>query len=409
MYTVEVGAWLGYQWGEGEGRPGTLRISVGGPFYRHGDTWYRDMRSPGFGDRRVPDADYSLQWLAKRIVVDPRFTEATVKFWWPAVMGSDIAEPPSEGDADFQSRLLASSAQAAEVESLANGFRNGFHGGKRHNLKDLLTEIALSDWFRADSWDGDDAVRRTALSHGAKMRLLTPEELSKKTVAITGFDWRRSFPRPWNSPAEVLNWTNAERGYGLLYGGIDSDGITTRGRDLTSIMSGVASRHAMATACPVAMKDFYLIPEAERRLFAGIDVDVAPGQSGRLTTAAERGIRNKLVDLHDKLLGVEVAASSPEIDAALALFVDVWKRHDSGGDFPGGRCDPWRDEHYFDGIADDIWREELDENGNPKGWDWPRMHEFLWEETHRSDPHGLARTWMVVLAYLMTDPRYLHL
>ena len=88
--------------------------------------------------------------------------------------------------------------------------------------------------------------------------------------------------------------------------------------------------------------------------------------------------------------------------------MDVWTRHDRGRDF-GGRCDPWRDEHYLDGIADDIWREELDEEGNPKGWDWDRMHEFLWEETDRSDPHGLAQTWMVILAYLMTDPRYLHL
>ena len=26
-----------------------------------------------------------------------------------------------------------------------------------------------------------------------------------------------------------------------------------------------------------------------------------------------------------------------------------------------------------------------------------------------SDPHYVARTWVVVLAYLMTDPRYLHL
>ena len=110
------------------------------------------------------------------------------------------------------------------------------------------------------------------------------------------------------------------------------------------------------------------------------------------------------------LLGVVVGPDSSDIDAALDLWVEVWLANNPGGQFPGGgRCDPHQDEHYFDGIADDIWREEPDENGWPKGWDWERMHKFLWDETDRSDPHGLARTWMVILAYLMTDPRYLHL
>ena len=383
-----------------------VAFSVGG--YQEGDTWYRDMRHPGMAHDLVPDADTSLPWLARKIAADERFAEATVKFWWPAIMGSDVVEPPAEGDADFRGRLLASNAQAAEVERLAGAFRRGLGGGKRYNLKDLLTEIVLSKWFRTQAITGDNPIRAVALASAGARRLLTPEELARKTVALTGFDWRRSRPDHWTRPGDRENWTNAENGYGLLYGGIDSDGITERGRDLTSIMAGVAQRHAMATACPVALKEFYLLPKAERRLFAGTDVETSPGQSGRLTPAAERSIRSKLVELHDSMLGVDLAASSPEVDAALALFLDVWTRHDRGRDF-GGRCDPWRDEHYFDGIADDIWREELDESDDPKGWDWDRMHEFLWEETDRSDPHGLARTWMVMLAYLMTDPRYLHL
>ena len=403
MYTVEVGAWLGYQWGEGEGRPGTLRISVGGPFYRHGDTWYRDMRSPGFGDRRVPDADYSLQWLAKRIVVDPRFTEATVKFWWPAVMGSDIAEPPSEGDADFQSRLLASSAQAAEVGRLARGFRGGFHGGKGYNLKDLLTEIALSKWFRADSWPDADAVRRTALGRLAKMRLLTPEELAKKTAALTGFEWHRSIPRPWNSPSEALNWTNAERGYGLLYGGIDSGGIAERGRDLTSIMAGVARRLATQTSCPTVMKELYLAKARDRRLLAGVNLSRTPD-----TAAGAAAVRSMLAELFETLLGVEADASSPDVQAAFDLFMDVWRRMEASDntDFRMERCDWHEDDHYFDGILDDAWT--VDENGE-RHLDWDRVLDFIWRETEMPDPHGIARTWVVVLAYLMTDPRYLHL
>ena len=405
-YHVEIDAWVREQ---GE-KPATLQAWMPGPFYRLEDTWYRDMREPGFDGVLAPSADNSVQWLARRIATDPAFAEATVRFWWPAIMGSDVVEPPSEGDADFNGRLLASSAQAAEVQRLGGAFRRGFGSGKRYNLKDLLTGIVLSKWFRADALTEGNPVRTFALAHAGAKRLLTPEELSHKTAALTGFDWRRSKPDGWDRLADRRNWTNAERGYGLLYGGIDSDGITKRGRDFTPVMAGVANRMAAAASCPVVLKDFYLLPEAERRLFGGIDVSVSPGTAGRLTPAAERIVRRKLVELQDKLLGVVAAPDSPDIDTALSLFVEVWRTTDSGSRFPGdGRCAPHRDEHYFDGIADNIWRDELDESGRPKGWDWDRMHHFLWEETDRSDPHGLARTWMVILAYLMTDPRYLHL
>ena len=35
--------------------------------YHEGDTWYRDMRAPGFAGALAPSSDNSVQWLAKRI------------------------------------------------------------------------------------------------------------------------------------------------------------------------------------------------------------------------------------------------------------------------------------------------------------------------------------------------------
>ena len=276
-YMVEVGAWLGYQWGDGVDRPGTLRISMGNLFYRNGDTWYRDMREPGFNGDLAPYSDNSLQWLAQQIVADPRFAEATVKFWWPAIMGSEVAEPPEQGDADFESRLLASNAQSAELQRLARGFQRGFGTGESYNLKDLLTEIVLSRWFRASSMTDDDPVRATALERAGAKRLLTPEELSRKTLAITGFGWERRRPSYpwWGGAIEHRDWT-ARDAYGLLYGGIDSGGIAERARDITPIMGGVAKRHGGAVACPVVMKDFYLLEDGERILFNGVDRNVSP-------------------------------------------------------------------------------------------------------------------------------------
>ena len=145
-HTVEVEVWVHADRDVGERRR-LLSMDVG--VYLTGDTWYRDMRAPGFDDAMVPDADDSLPWLGRRIVEDGRFAEATVKFWWPSIMGAEVAEAPENaGDADFGGRLLGANAEAVEVARLARGFRRGFRGRKPYNLKDLLVETALSKWFR---------------------------------------------------------------------------------------------------------------------------------------------------------------------------------------------------------------------------------------------------------------------
>ena len=48
-----------------------------------------------------------------------------------------------------------------------------------------------------------------------------------------------------------------------------------------------------------------------------------------------------------------------------------------------------------------VWGEGYD-------WDWDRIDAYF-EGVNWSDPQGVARTWTVVLAYLMMDYRYLYL
>ena len=275
-YEIEIVLWFDGENREGDAteRRRLLDMSLGG--HIDGDTWYRDMRRPGFDGEFVPNADSSLPWLAEQIVADPRFAEATVEFWWPAIMGRDVAEPPEdENDANFEGRLLASNAQTAEVERLARGFRRGFRGGSPYNLKDLLVEMVLSRWFRAESIADPDAVRAVALRNAGARRLLTPEELARKTLALTGFQWGRIRGQNRRSLHE-RDSSALTRGYGLLYGGIDSDGVKDRATDLTSVMAGVAQSHAVESSCPVVMKEFFLLPDERRRLFDGIDETVTP-------------------------------------------------------------------------------------------------------------------------------------
>ena len=538
-YNVEIVAWADPYPQRAEDRFAEISVAVPADMYQEGDTWYRDMRAPGFDGERSPNSDNSVQWLAERIIADERFAEAAVKFWWPAIMGSEIAVPPEDaGDAGFEGLLLAANAQGAEVRWLAEGFRRGFHGRSRYNLKDLLVEIVLSEWFRADADDDGDPVRRIALGDAGAKRLLTPEELARKTAAVTGVQWRR---RDYQSYHSDNRWLSALTGeYRLLYGGIDSDGITERARDITTVMAGVAKRHAVEVSCPVVMRELYLLPEAGRRLFAGIDTHVTPGlelaatfeveagsrtgretlslrgaltagpktvrltftndyfeppdadrniyldrldvrnAAGRLVDSLELeefgpsggcndaggdhfglycagsvavpidvpaagihdieivawadqagderpnlgvavesetessgdvAIRNKLVELHDKLLGVQVTPYSPDVEAAYRLFVDVLEHRREWGNrwSIDWDCHWSTDLFYFDGILDDAVVEYEHESGRVYyDFDRDRVNEFM-GGIDFADPYYTARTWVVVLSYLMMDYRYLYL
>ena len=235
-------------------------------------TW----RTPGFAGKAAPHSDNSVQWLAQQIVDDERFAQATVEFWWPAIMGSEVAEPPEdESDADFEGLLLAANAQGAEVERLVQGASvSGFRGGSPYNLKDLLVEIVLSDWFRAEALEDTNPVRRVALRHAGAKRLLTPEELDRKTAALTGVKWGQQIRHRLLAGMPHIQ-REAERVEQCISGSCTAASIPTesseRARDITSVMAGVAKRHAAHMSCPIIMRELYLLPEAERRLFSGID------------------------------------------------------------------------------------------------------------------------------------------
>ncbi len=284
--------------------------------YQRGDTWFRDMRDPGFGDSTAPSADNSLQWLAEQIVADERFAKAAVRFWWPAVMGVDLVEPPSDSsDPDFDALLAASGSQTLEIDALATSFRDGFGDGDPYIARDLLAEIVLSPWFRAESMTGDDSVRKAALRHAGVARLLTPEELAAKTEALTGYVWGRRFRKPFElgEPRSKLHDPQDFSGYQLLYGGIDSDGITERSGDITPLMAAVAQSHAAEVSCPIVRREFYYWPDESRLLFDGITKFDTPFSetSGEFDITAESWETRQTVSLQ-----VPLASGSKTVSLA---------------------------------------------------------------------------------------------
>ena len=122
----------------------------------------------------------------------------------------------------------------------------------------------------------------------------------------------------------------------------------------------------------------------------------------------ETAIRRSIAELHRRLFGNVVALNSPDVEEAYQLFLSVWNRKmaSGGGDsFFDDRslCD-FTVDNLFLGIA------EYDEFGNSTV-DWDRVEDLMWGNDDFSDvdPFYTARTWEVVLAYLLTDYRYLYL
>ena len=127
--------------------------------------------------------------------------------------------------------------------------------------------------------------------------------------------------------------------------------------------------------------------------------------------AGSAAIRNKLVDLYDKLLGVQVTPHSPDVEAVYRLFVNTMERRRAAGKirFEHGRCNTEYDLSFFDGILDGAVVENEQDDGFRWYWfDWDRVGPFL-DSIDFSDPHQTAQAWAVVLVYLMTDYRYLYL
>jgi len=69
-YTVEIVAWSNWNQRYGnryvDEEAGFAEFSVAANTYEEGDTWYRDMRTPGFNGKLAPNPDNSVQCWPSR-------------------------------------------------------------------------------------------------------------------------------------------------------------------------------------------------------------------------------------------------------------------------------------------------------------------------------------------------------
>ncbi len=222
-----------------------------------------------------------LPWLMERVAADDRFAAHTVRI---AFNGFTRIEATAPSTTQFLNQL--------KDDFVAGGF----------DYKELIRAIVLSDYFLARNLSPTASVaNHTDIGTG---RLHTPEELARKISAVVGDGYE------WRSP----NSNGALDGrYNLIYGGIDSDGVTQRTTSPNTLIDGVQERIANQVACE---RVAFELGGGSGSLFPHVGLTDTPATS-------QSAIRQNIQHLHRQLLGEDLDLASPEVDATYQLFVDV--------------------------------------------------------------------------------------
>ncbi|MEM9489178.1 MAG: DUF1588 domain-containing protein, partial [Myxococcota bacterium] len=345
--------------------------------------WYPEMFHPGFGKttlpyERSPDA---MRWLGEQIAADPRFALAVVHTIYYGLTGLEpLSEPTDPFAATYASDRLAFDAQSAVLGAAADAFV-----AAGHDFKVAIKELIKSPYFRAERLLGTATDSRVRELHplGAA-QFLTPEALNRKVWAITGYPWRATY----DSRDNLMSF----RAFRLFYGGIDSDVVNTRIREPNGVMAAVAAYMANDLACLNTARDLAK-PSEERLLFPLVETSYVPeDENGFPIPASEAAIRANIRHLHRHLFGGDFAEGDAEADAEIertfALFLEVWRDGQRGmleGEYSGVM-------HWECQARKEFWTGE----SLPQG------------QRIELDLNYSVRAWRAVLAYLLSDYRFLH-
>ncbi|MEK9990463.1 MAG: DUF1588 domain-containing protein [Halieaceae bacterium] len=349
-----------------------------GSEWEPGESWFRDMRDPGFNGRLAPYSETSLAWLGRQIANDPRFAVGTVEFWWPAVMGHEVLRAPEDPSLPgYGDKLLAFNLQRSEIGRLATTFLQS-----NFSLKVLLREMVQSKWFNAVAMPEDhpySSVLDTA-GVGAR-RLLTPEQLQAKTRALLGFAVQYKVG-DWILP-EVETYLSLNR---VAMGGIDSYQVQSRARALSAIGSVVSATHGAAAACTVSQVDPLLL-DGERLLLNDIDF--------REPIADTVELRDVLSRLYQALHGKSHASNSAAVDLVVDLLIEAYEFFEV-------------DENRFCYETPALWDSESDRDQLIR---FAREQGHLAEDPSRTPTeveHKNTGAWRLALDFLFTHYDYVH-
>ena len=326
--------------------------------YQHGDTWFRDMRTPGFEGTYASTGLDTLPWLGRAIANDSRFGKGTVSFWWLPVMGNEpVIAPQDMNDTTYNNQLALFNEQDRVMNEIGSDFmRNGY------NAKDMFVAMAMTHFFRSVSVSDNTAIAANTSVGGR--RLLSVDELEAKIEATTGMDFMG-----WTASAAHMRRTNtvltSNDRFRIAAGGTDTRNVETRGTKETAVVSNTIHYATNLIMCGAVIKDF----DTNGAMFCGID---------RNTTDPTK-LKNKIVELYDRFLGEKLTTTSLDVvDTYDMLVLTAKERRDNN-------------KTWATLDVECVWEED-------RGW----------EKYDGNDPKGMIYAWTDVISFLLTDYKFIH-
>ena len=332
--------------------------------------WHDEMFPPGFAQETLPPSAYTkgVTWLGAKIAADPRFAISAVYNVYKGFTGHEpLAYPTDAAAGGFSAALTAWEAQDSFFRETAAAF-----AAKSFNLKVIVKAVIKSPYFRGI---GGDVTRMAETQDIGTGRLLTPEMLNRKIPAVLGIHWRSQYE--WDIPHDRL----AEE-YPLLYGGINSDSVTTRLVAPNGIVASIGARMANELSCHATAFDFTKA-KADRHLFPLVDLTEVPESAGNLVEGSVTDIKKEIQYLHQLVLGEKLELGDPEIERTYQLFLDTWHELNLAGDT---------------GLQNECSGRWDKTNGK----DLPDAVQITDDKTFA------VRSWMAVMTYLLSDYKFLY-
>ena len=174
------------------------------------------------------------------------------------------------------------------------------------DFKTVVKRVINSVYFIADNLDNSGDPNQ--FQEIGMARLIIPEQLDRKLQALTGYRWA--------APESTDNLLDPS--YRILYGGIDSLTVTTRTTDPTKIMASIQQRIAFQTSCKTVPQDFAQADKNLRRYFPLVDLTDTP-----TSTQGIVNIKDNIQFLHRYLLGESIALDSNTLNITYDLFTTV--------------------------------------------------------------------------------------
>lgn len=341
--------------------------------------WFDDMRPPGFGESDVPPDrwEQSLAWLAGEIIADDRFAQSAVNGMYTGLIGRPpVVNPTDQSDPRFDAKLEYFNLEQAFLREVTDAFV-----ASDYRVKAIIPLIVKSPFYRADTINEaltDD--ESASLANLGTTRLLTPEELNQKIIAVFG--------RPWQYRQQDRNQLLDGREYRFFYGGMDSNNITTRITAPNGMMANIQLRMANEMACFTVARDFSKAVE-DRLLFPHVEMNYTPeDDNGFPIPQAEETIRKNIRYLHYRLLGEVLTPGHSQEEETFQLFLAAWR------------------EGYQE-VANEQRSRDLP-GGCRAAFDWHTQEELPEADRIVRDPRFTVRAWMAVVTYLLADWRFLY-